>query len=152
MSSRACFVVVSLVFLVACPPPKPAPPQPGPLQASVATRRLDLPVGIAMGGYLRQRPASDPGSTWAKQFPASQGVHTEPTVRVVALTNGLTRVAFIRLDTAITSPTLRSRLIATLTAAGETAKVLMFATHNHAGPARYMPPARLGSATGTDVV
>ena len=118
----------------------------------MATRRLDLPVGIAMGGYLRQRPASDPGSPWARQFPASQGVHTEPTVRVVALTNGLTRVAFIRLDTAITSPTLRSRLIATLTAAGEPAKVLMFATHTHAGPARYMPPVRLGSATGTDFV
>ena len=151
-SSRACFVVVSLLFFSACPAPKPPAPEPGPLQAGVATRRLDLPVGIAMGGFLRQRPASDPGSTWARQFPASQGVHTEPTVRVVALANGLTRVAFIRLDTAIISPTLRSRLIATLTAAGEAAKVLMFATHTHAGPARYMPPARLGSATGTDFV
>ena len=120
-------VVASLLVLSACPAPKPPPPEPGPLRAGVATRRLDLPVGIAMGGYLRSRPASDPGSTWAKQFPASQGVgYTDPTVRVVALTNGLTRVAFIRLDTTVTSPTLRSRLTATLKAAGEEARTSSF--------------------------
>lgn len=153
MPSLRAFAVASLLILAACPAPKPPPPpEPGPLRAGVATRRLDLPVGIAMGGYLRTRPASDPGSPWAKQFPASQGVHTEPTVRVVALTNGVTRVAFIRLDTTITTPTLRSRLIATLAAAGEPANVFMHATHTHAGPARIMPPARLGSATGTDFV
>lgn len=153
MSSPRPFALLSLFLLAACPPPRPPPPpEPGPLQAGVATRRLDLPVGIALGGYLRQRPASDPGSPWAKQFPASQGIATEPTVRVVALTNGLTRVAFIRMDTALTSPTLRSRLLGTLTAAGETANVLLYATHTHAGPARMMPPARLGSSTGTDFV
>ena len=153
MSSLRAFVPLSVFLFFACPSPKPPPPpEPGPLQAGVATRKLDLPVGIALGGYLRQRPASDPGSPWAEQFPASQGIHTEPTVRVVALTNGLTRIAFIRLDTAITTPTLRSRLISTLGAAGETANVFLFATHTHAGPARIMPPARLGSATGTDFV
>lgn len=145
-------VVASLLLLTACPAPKPPPPEPGPLRAGVATRRLDLPVGIAMGGYLRTRPGSDPGSPWAKQFPASQGVHTEPTVRVVALTNGLTRVAFIRLDLTLTSPTLRSRLSAALKATGEQAHLFIHATHTHAGPARMMPPARLGSATGTDFV
>ena len=144
---------LALGLLTACPAPKPPPPpEPGPLLAGVATRRLELPVGIAMGGYLRTRPSSDPGSPWAVQFPASQGVHTDPTARVVALTNGVTRVALIRLDTAITTPTLRSRLIATLTAKGELTKIFMFATHTHAGPARMMPPARLGSATGTDFV
>lgn len=144
-------VVVSLLVLSSCPAPTPPPP-PGPLRAGVATRRLDLPVGIAMGGYLRTRPASDPGSPWARQFPASQGVHTDPTVRVVALTNALTRVAFIRLDLTITSPSLRSRLDAALKAAGEEAHLFLHATHTHAGPARIMPPARLGSATGTDFV
>ena len=146
-------VVASVLVLSSCPAPKPPPPQePGPLRAGVATHRLDLPVGIAMGGYLRTRPASDPGSPWAKQFPASQGVHTDPTARVVALTNGLTRVAFIRLDLTITSPTLRSRLSAALKATGEDAHLFIHATHTHAGPARMMPPARLGSATGTDFV
>ena len=152
MSSLRPLAFTSLLVLAACPPPKPVVPEPGPLRAAVATRRLDIPVGIAMGGYLRTRPASDPGSPWAKQFPASQGVHSDPTVRVVVLTNGLTRVALIRLDTTIVSPTLRSRLISTLTAAGETANVFIYATHTHAGPARIMPPARLGSATGTDFV
>ncbi|MFZ5440652.1 MAG: hypothetical protein ACOZQL_11635 [Myxococcota bacterium] len=138
--------------LLACPQPPPAAPEPGPLLAGVATRRIDQPVGVPMGGYLRTKPASDPGSPWAQQFPASRGVQTEPTVRVLALTNGLTRVAFIRLDTTITSPRLRSRAIATLSAAGETARVFMYATHSHAAPARFMPPARLGSSTGTDFV
>jgi neutral ceramidase len=153
MSSSRAVALLCFVLFTACPAPKPPPaPEPGPLQAGVATRRLDLPVGIAMGGYLRQRPVSDPGSNWAEQFPASQGIHTEPTVRVVALTNGLTRVALIRLDATITSPTLRSRLVGSLTAAGESANVFMYATHSHAAPARFMPPARLGSATGTDFV
>lgn len=152
MPSLRVFALVSVFVFTACPPAPPPPPEPGPLQASVATRRLDIPVGIAMGGYLRTRPASDPGSPWAKQFPASQGIHTDPTVRVVAFTNGLTRLAFVRLDTTIVSPTLRSRLLGTLAATGETANLLLFATHTHAGPARIMPPARLGSATGTDFV
>jgi neutral ceramidase len=146
-------VALPLLVLVGCSAPTPPPPpQAGPLRAAVATRKLEAPVGVPMGGYLRTRPASDPGSPWARQFPASKGVHTEPTVRVLALTNGLTRVVFVRLDTPIVSPTLRARTIAALTAAGESAKVFIWATHSHAGPARFMPPARLGSSTGTDFV
>lgn len=152
MTSLRSLALVSFVVFSACPPAPPQPPEPGPLKAGVATRRLDLPVGIAMGGYLRTRPASDPGSAWARQLPASQGIHTDPTVRVVAFTNGLTRLAFVRLDTTLVSPTLRSRVMSTLAATGETAHLLLFATHTHAGPARIMPPARLGSATGTDFV
>lgn len=144
-------VSCSVVFL-ACPQPEPAPPEPGPLLAAVATRKIDQPVGVPMGGYLRTRPSSDPGSIWAEQFPASRGVQSEPTVRVLALTNGLTRVAFVRLDTTITSPTLRSRTLTSLAAAGEPAHLFMYATHSHAAPARFMPPARLGSSTGTDFV
>ena len=154
MSLRRAFpALVVLCITTACPGPKPEPvppAEPGPLLAAVATRKLDQPVGTSMGGYLRTRPLSDPGSPWATVFPASRGVHTEPTVRVVALTNGLTRVAFMRLDLTIISPTLRSRLLAALAAAGEPAQVLMYATHTHAGPARFMPPARLaGSTPGT---
>ncbi|MDP2269876.1 MAG: neutral/alkaline non-lysosomal ceramidase N-terminal domain-containing protein [Archangium sp.] len=151
-SSLRVFALASFFVFMACPQVPAPPPEPGPLQAGVATRRLDLPVGIAMGGYLRTRPASDPGSPWARQLPASQGLHSDPTVRVVAFTNGLTRLAFVRLDTTLVSPTLRSRLMGTLAATGETANLLLFATHTHAGPARIMPPARLGSATGTDFV
>jgi neutral ceramidase len=153
MSSRVLLPLVVL-SLTACPAPKPMPPppEPGPLKAGVATRKFDQPVGVAMGGYLRSRPLSDPGSPWAEQFPASRGVATEPTVRVVALTNGVTRVAFIRLDATIVSPSLHGRFITALAATGETANVLLYATHTHAGPARFMPPARLGSSTGTDFV
>ncbi len=105
-----------------------------------------------MGGYLRTRPGSDPGSAWARQFPASRGVHTEPTARALALSNGISRVALVRLDITIISPTLRSRVRSVLAATGETANVLLYATHTHAGPSRFMPPARLGDPNGTDFV
>ena len=104
-------LLLPLFFLALCACPKP-PPEPGPLQAAVATRKLDQPVGVAMGGYSRSRSAADPGSPWAEQLPASRGVAIEPTVRVVAMTNGPTRVALIRLDLTLVSVTLRSRVIA----------------------------------------
>ncbi|MFO0594951.1 MAG: neutral/alkaline non-lysosomal ceramidase N-terminal domain-containing protein [Myxococcaceae bacterium] len=147
-------LVLSVAALIsACPPPKPAPPPPpGPLQAGTATTLLDSPVGMPMGGYLRTRPGSDPGSPWAIQFPASQGMHVEPTARALALSNGISRVAFVRLDLTIVSPTLRTRVRAALAATGETANVVLYSTHTHAGPARFMPPAHLGDPNGTDFV
>lgn len=151
---RSLVVAVSsfVVLLSACPPPPAPSPTPGPLRAGTATRLIDQPVGIAMGGYLRTRPGSDPGSPWSKQFPASRGVHTEPTARALALTNGVSRVALVRLDTTIVSPTLRSRVRTMLAATGETANVFLYATHTHAGPSRFMPPAHLGDPNGTDFV
>lgn len=141
-----------LLSLSACPPPQPMPPKPGPLRGGTATVKLDLPVGMAMGGYLRTKPGSDPGSTWARQFPSSRGMHTEPTARTLALTNGIERLAIVRLDLTIVSPTLRTRIRAALKAAGETADVVLYATHTHAGPSRFMPPAHLGDPNGTDFV
>jgi hypothetical protein len=136
------------LLLLACT----STPGPSRLQAGVGTRRLDLPVGVALGGYSRTKALDEPGSNWAHQLPASRGVHVEPTARAVALTDGVTRVALVRLDVALTSPTLRSRLLAGLEAAGEHTKLILQSTHTHAGPARMLPPANLGSATGTDFV
>lgn len=150
MSSR--LFVMGCLVLVGCSTPMPPPPEPGPLLAGVATRKLDVPVGIAMGGYSRTRPADDPRSPWSKQLPASRGIHTEPTVRVIALSNGLTKVAFIRMDTTLISSTLRARTMAALEALGESTRVFMHASHSHASPARIMPPARLGGPTGSDFV
>lgn len=152
MRSHAVAVVVAVTLFSACPPVEPKPPQPGALKAGTSTRRIDQPVGVPMGGYLRTRPLSDPGSPWAVQFPASRGVHVEPNARALALTNGVSRVAMVRLDTTIVSPTLRSRVRTMLAATGETASVLLYATHSHAAPARFMPPAHLGDPGGTDFV
>jgi neutral ceramidase len=149
-------LLLLLVGVAACTPvtePPPPAPEPGPLRAQVSKRHLDLPVGIAMGGYLRTRPRSDPGSPWAKQLPASRGVHTEPTALALVLSNEATTVAFVRLDACLTSRTLRSRVRAALDAAGlSEVELFLHASHSHAAPARFMPPARLGSATGTDFV
>lgn len=136
-----------VLLFAACTPPMPPAPKAGRLQAGIATRRIDAPVGTALGGYLRTAPRTDPGSPWAKQLPASQGVHTEPTVRALVLTNGLTRVAMVRLDSTLTSPTLRSRVVALTDT-----KVLLYATHSHAAPARIMPPAHIGGPGGSDFV
>jgi neutral ceramidase len=154
MASRSLSTFVVCGLLLACSaPPAPPPPSPGPLRGAMATRLLDLPVGVSMGGYLRARTSADPGSPWARQLPASRGVHAEPTARVLVLTNGVTRLAMVRLDTAITSPSLRSRVLGLLAAEGEgDTRLLLYASHTHAGPARFMPPARLGSSTGTDFV
>lgn len=125
---------------------------PGPLQAGVATFDLEQPVGVALGGYLRATPSTDPGSPWAKQLPASRGVQSTPTVRALALSNGKTRVALVRLDATLTSPSLRTRVLAGLQASLPDVKVLLYATHSHAAPARILPPALLGGAGGTDFV
>lgn len=147
MTSR--FIFTSCLLLAACGAPTTVPPQPGPLRAGVATRRLDIPIGVGMGGYSRTRPADDPRSPWAEQMPASRGLHQDPTVRVIALSNGVTKVAFIRMDTTLISSTLRARTIAALEAAGESELVFMHATHSHASPARIMPPALID---GTDFI
>lgn len=155
--SSSPFLLCALLAVAGCtpvttePPPAPAP-EPGPLRAQVSTRPLDLPVGIALGGHLRSRPRTDPGSPWAKQLPASRGLHSEPTARALVLDNGVTSVAFVRLDTCLVSPTLRSRVLGLLRDAGLEHELFLHASHTHAGPARFQPPARLGSSTGTDFV
>lgn len=152
---KSLFVVASVVLL-GCPapvePPPPPPPEPGPLRAQVATRVLDVPVGVPLGGYMRTRRRDEPGSAWAHLLPASRGVHTEPTARVLALSNGATTAVVARVDTCLTSPSLRARVTAGLTSAGHDARLLLFASHTHAGPARVLQPARIGSATGSDFV
>jgi neutral ceramidase len=147
-------LLLVLVTALGCPAPvePPPPPSAGPLRAQVATRALDVPVGVPMGGYTRNRRRDEPGSPWSQSLPASRGVHTEPTARVLALSNGVTTALIARVDTCLTSPTLRSRVLAGLAEAGLDAKLLLVASHTHAGPARIMPPARIGSSTGSDFI
>ncbi len=138
--------------LVACGPPTPSAPKAGPLRAGVATVVVDVPVGAPTGGYSRTASARDPGSPWAQNFPATTGVHTDMTARALALTNGLTRSALVRLDVCLITPSLRARIRQKLDAAQEPARFVVQATHTHGGVARYFEPTHIGTATGPDFV
>ena len=139
-----------VVALAACSP-KPPPPKPGPLKAGVATVTLDAPVGVSMGGYSRHRQtATEKGSTWAANLPASTGVQSMPTARAVALSDGVTRIVLVRLHLCLTTASLRFRAEKALRERGYDASLFVVSTHTHAGPARYFRPAPAEGSGGTD--
>ncbi|MDP3505085.1 MAG: neutral/alkaline non-lysosomal ceramidase N-terminal domain-containing protein [Myxococcales bacterium] len=139
-----------LVAFSSCPPPPTPPADAGPLQAAVATTRIEVPVGAPTGGYSRSKPDDDPGSRWSTNFPSTKGVHTDATARTLALSNGLTRTAFVRLDVCLITPSLRTRIRTKLDAANEAASFIVQATHTHGHVARLFQPVRLGNSTGPD--
>lgn len=136
-----------------------APPQPGPLRAAAAVRPLRLPVGHSHAGYFQSKalgdnhPADDPKSPFADAFPATRGVHTAPSARVIVLDNGHTDLVLVRLDaiyiteeiTAWTLARIRERLGRDLRG-----RLLINATHTHGAGHRAsknsVQPAGLGSA------
>lgn len=140
-----------VLCLSSCPPPPP-PSTGGPLKAGVATVVVDVPVGAPTGGYSRTKPADDPGSRWANNFPSTKGVHTDATARALAFTNGVTRAVFVRLDVCLITPSLRARVRQKLDAAGEGASVILQATHTHGQVARLFQPVHLGNPSGPDFV
>ncbi len=141
----------AVLALAACSgTPQPPPPKPGPLLAGVATVPLDAPVGLAMGGYSRSKNPGDPGSPWAEKLPGSRGVQTAPSARAIALTDGVTHVVIVRIDTCLTTSTLRWKAEAALRERGHDATLVVSATHTHAGPARYFRPAPAEGSGGLD--
>ncbi|MDX2013393.1 MAG: neutral/alkaline non-lysosomal ceramidase N-terminal domain-containing protein [Myxococcaceae bacterium] len=145
-------LVLAGVVMASCSPVPPPPPSGGPLRAGVATAIVDVPVGAPTGGYSRTKPPEDPGSPWASTFPSTRGVHTDATARALALTNGLTRVAFVRLDVCLITPSLRTRIRRLLDAGGESASFIVQATHTHGHVARFFEPVHIGSPSGPDFV
>lgn len=146
-------LLLPLVFVVcACPPAPASSNDAGPLQAAVATTVVDVPVGAPTGGYSRDKSADDPGSRWAKNFPSTKGVHTDASARALALTNGVTRTALVRLDVCLITPSLRTRVRQKLDAAQEPASFIIQATHTHGHVARFFQPAHLGTPSGPDFV
>jgi hypothetical protein len=146
----SCLFVVALA--ASCSPTPAPAEQGGPLRAGVATVVVDVPVGAPTGGYSRSRPPDDPGSAWANTFPSTRGVHTDATARALALTNGLSRAAFVRLDVCLITPSLRTRIRRLLDEAGEPATFIVQATHTHGHVARFFEPVHIGSASGPDFV
>jgi neutral ceramidase len=139
-STRCAPWVVFLLWSACKPVPEPAKP-PGPLTVGVATVALEVPVGVPMGGYGRHGVAGvEEGSPFALDLPASRGVHTQPTARAIALSDGLTKVVVVRADLCLTTSSLRFHAENLLRARGHDATVMVTSTHTHAGPARYFRP------------
>ncbi|MBL8951934.1 MAG: hypothetical protein JNK82_14220 [Myxococcaceae bacterium] len=133
--------LLPLALLAACAP------QPTPLKAGLATVALDAPIGTSLGGYNRSKPSTDRGSRWALNFAASTGtLGNAPTARALALDDGTTRVAVVRIDTALVTATLQSRTEALLEPG---VKLVLAATHTHAGPARFF--RRALTSGGSDI-
>ncbi len=135
------------LLLVACGSGKEAPVEliPGPLEASAVIRVLDLPVGHATAGNMQSEalggvhPLDDPGSAFAEAFPATRGLESTPTARVVLLDNGQTQLVIVRLDMIFTTWELTERV---LNLAEERlgldlrGKLLLNATHTHSAGCR----------------
>lgn len=140
-----------LLLVVACAP-GPTMPQGGPLRAGVSEVVIDVPVGAPTGGYSRAKPDDDPGSRWANSFPATKGVHTDAQARAIVFATENTRVALIRLDVCLITPSLRARVRKKLDAAQEPAGFVLQATHTHGQVARFFQPVHIGTASGPDFV
>ncbi|MDF1562201.1 MAG: hypothetical protein P1V51_04110 [Deltaproteobacteria bacterium] len=119
--------------------------EPGPLQAAAVVRVLDLPVGQPTSGYMQsealggQHPLDDPGSAFAEAFPATRGLQSAPTARVVLLDNGHTHLAIVRLDMIYINWELTERvqrLAREQLGLDLEGKLLLNATHTHAAGCR----------------
>lgn len=140
--------LLATLVLAACGRP-PEAREPGRLRAGVATGPLDAPIGISMGGYRRQKGASDPGSKFAKEFPASTGALSLPTARALALTHGPATVVLVRVDLPLATVTLQQRTEQHLEGSG--ARLVLAATHTHAGPGRFFRSALSTGTSGLDI-
>lgn len=142
---------LALAVTLGCGPTTttPPPPEPGPLEAGVATVPLDAPVGLPTGGYSKPAPAA-PESPWSEKHPATTGVQTTPTARALALSDGVTTVALVRVDLCLTTATLRLRAQTALKALGHDVPLVLSATHTHSAPARYFHPAPVDGSGGFD--
>lgn len=130
------------------------PPVSGPrtaLQAGVAVGDLYAPIGGSMGGY-GSRPG--PEHPYALAMGASTGYFGKPNVKAVALDNGETRLVIARISAAGVSEYLyREVLNQVCETAGVdlTGRLWLSATHDHSGPAHYIPVPVILGGVGTDV-
>jgi neutral ceramidase len=111
----------ALTLLAGCPPPDKkegfVPPKPGPLRAAAAVAPLGLPVGHSHAGYFQSKalgdeaPPDDPGSPFAGAFPATRGIQSAPSARVIVLDNGHTDLVMVRLDAIYTTEEITATVL-----------------------------------------
>ncbi|MEZ4474323.1 MAG: neutral/alkaline non-lysosomal ceramidase N-terminal domain-containing protein [bacterium] len=119
--------------------PARLPPPPAPLRAGVATRRMDVPLGIGTSGFGPGQ-ASPYATPYQVSYPGTRHIHLHPDFRAVVLEAGAgNRLYFVRTDTIGISARIRRDLIERLEAryGGDIDRQLVIAaTHTHSGPGR----------------
>lgn len=134
--------------------PRPAPALAA-LQAGVATRFLELPIGTPLGGYGARSSGLGAGTgavdararRWCATFLPSAGQHDTPRADALALDVGGERLVFVRIDAPVV---LETTLYAVERALGPGYRghVVISASHSHAAWAGW--PASLVLVPGMD--
>ncbi len=111
----------------------------GSIQVGVARVLLPAPVGIGTAGYGPEAGPDVSKSRYAKNFPATRGVYTHPSLHAVAVEGLHQTVVFLRTDTVGVSVEIRQAILAEVLARGGpdlADGLLLAATHTHSGPGR----------------
>ncbi|MBA3452161.1 MAG: hypothetical protein H0T42_03570 [Deltaproteobacteria bacterium] len=132
----------------------------GPLMAGAADRRLDIPVGTALGGYTgRAGFLSSAGSVDARKvktsgtFNPSIGVVVAPRVKALALTAGGETIVILKVDAIFAYEGMLFDIEQRL-GADYAGKVLLATSHSHSAWAQFTGhgPLKLGAGQLRDVV
>ncbi len=126
------------------------PPWEG-MQAGVAVRYLDRPVGISMAGYGGR--VGGTATPWAGIFLGTRGFHALPTIKVMVLESGGERLVLLKTplmsgESGVTDAVVRKLADAHgLDLAG---RVITSATHSHHVHGRYWRLPDIFGAVGAD--
>jgi len=122
--------------------------EPAPLEAGVAMRHLDRPVGISMAGYGGRTDGL--GSTWAGAFFASRGFYALPAIKAMVLRAGDEELVIVKLPTMSAESGITDAIAAKLMdrhGVDLQGRIITGATHSHHIHARYWRiPDQLGEA------
>jgi hypothetical protein len=122
--------------------------EPAPLEAGVAVRYLDRPVGVSMAGYGGRTDGLR--SPWAGAFFASRGFYALPTIKVMVLRAGEEELALVKLPTMSSESGITDAIAAKLLerhGVDLQGRIVTGATHSHHVHARYWRlPDQLGEA------
>lgn len=121
----------------------------GPIQVGVAERRLDLPVGTALGGNTsRAAPLDNQGYVDGREVPLSGsftpsvGVETIPMAKAVAITAGDETVVLVRTDTIFGDDTITHEVTERL-GPDFAGKLLWLSSHTHTAGEQYSADSKL---------
>jgi Neutral/alkaline non-lysosomal ceramidase, N-terminal len=122
--------------------------EPAPLEAGVAMRYLDRPVGISMAGYGGRTDGL--GSPWSGAFFASRGFYALPTIKAMVLRAGDEQLVLLKLPTMSSESGITDAIATKMMerhGVDLRGRIVTSATHSHHIHARYWRiPDQLGEA------
>lgn len=126
-------------------------PQEDQLYAGAASGYLNVPIGISLGGFA-MRPGFK--SPFAELMGGSRGYLDRPSVKAVTLQRGDRRIVFVKATMMGVTESLRTQVVNQVRAQigiDLDRALILYATHTHSGPARFLPVPDIMSLVGVDV-